>query len=61
LKLSGSYKGMNQVNEEIFCYGKVTKKYIEDGKSLARVDIWAENPRGEKTVTGNAVVSLPCR
>ncbi len=60
-KISGSYKGMNLVNEEIFCYGKVTKKYTEDGKTLAKIDIWAENPRGEKTVTGNAVVALPCR
>ena len=61
LKLSGSYRGINRVNEEIFCYGKVTKKYTEDGKNLARVDIWAENPRGEKTVTGSAVVALPSR
>jgi acyl dehydratase len=59
IKISGSYKGMNLVNEEIFCYGKVAKKYTEEGKNLAKIDIWAENPRGEKTVTGSAVVSLP--
>src|SRR5512136_1265579 len=60
-KISGSYRGMNLVHEEIFCYGKVNKKYSENGKNLARVEIWAENPRGEKTVTGTAVVSLPSR
>jgi acyl dehydratase len=60
-KLSGSYRGMNLVHEEIFCYGKVTKKYVENNKNCARVEIWAENPRGEKTVTGNAVVTLPAR
>jgi len=58
-KLTGSYRGMNLVHEEIFCYGKVTKKYTEDAKNLARLEIWAENPRGEKTVTGTAVVALP--
>jgi acyl dehydratase len=60
-KLNGSYRGMNLVHEEIFCYGKVIKKYVESGKNCARVEIWAENPRGEKTVTGVAVVTLPSR
>ncbi|OGO41351.1 MAG: hypothetical protein A2137_06095 [Chloroflexi bacterium RBG_16_58_8] len=61
LKLNGSYRGINYVNEEIICNGKVTKKYTEEGKNLARLEIWAENPKGEKTVTGNAVVMLPSR
>jgi hydroxyacyl-ACP dehydratase HTD2-like protein with hotdog domain len=61
LKLNGSYRGMNKVHEDIICNGKVTKKYVEDGKNCAKVEIWAENPQGEKTVTGNAVVSLPSR
>ena len=61
LKLSGSYRGMNKVHEDIICNGKVAKKYVEENKHLARVDIWAENPQGEKTVTGTAVVMLPSR
>jgi hypothetical protein len=61
IKLSGNYRGINRVNEEIFCYGTVTKKYVENGKNCARVEIWAENPHGERTVTGSAVVSLPSR
>jgi len=61
VKLSGSYRGMNLVNEDIICSGKVTKKYVEDGRNCARLEIWAENPRGEKTVTGSAVVTLPSR
>jgi len=59
LKLNGSYRGMNKVHEDIICNGKVIKKYEEDGKNLARVEIWAENPLGEKTVTGTAIVALP--
>jgi acyl dehydratase len=61
VKLSGSYRGMNRVNEDIICNGKVTRKYVEENKHYARVEIWAENPRGEKTVTGSAVVILPSR
>ncbi len=61
LKLNGSYRGINYVNEDIICNGKVTKKYIEANRNLARLEIWAENPKGDKTVTGNAVVALPSR
>jgi hypothetical protein len=61
LKLNGSYRGINKVHEDIICNGKVVKKYVEEGKNLARVDIWAENPQGEKTVTGTAIVQLPSK
>jgi hydroxyacyl-ACP dehydratase HTD2-like protein with hotdog domain len=61
IKLSGSYRDMNRVAEDIICNGRVTKKYAEDGKNYARLEIWAENPAGEKTVTANAVVTLPSR
>jgi len=61
VKLSGSYRGMNKVHEDIICSGRVAKKYVEEGRHCARVEIWAENPGGEKTVTGTAVVTLPSR
>jgi acyl dehydratase len=61
VKLSGSYRGMNRVHEDVICNGKVIKKYQEEGKNYARLEIWAENPRGEKTVAGNAVITLPLR
>lgn len=61
VKLNGSYRGMNLVHEDIICNGRVTKKYVEDGKNCARVEIWAANPQGEKTVAGSALVTLPSR
>jgi acyl dehydratase len=61
LKLGGSYRGMNKVHEDLFCKGKVTKKYTENGQNCARLEIWVENPQGDKTVTGNAVIALPSR
>jgi acyl dehydratase len=61
LKLSGSYRGMNKVHEDIFCKGKIIKKYTENGRNCVKLDIWVENPQGDKTVTGNAVIALPAR
>jgi acyl dehydratase len=58
-QVSFSYKGMNLPGEELFCKGIVTGKYIEDGCRLISAKIWAENPRGEKTITGTAVIELP--
>ena len=61
VRLSGSYRGMNLVGEDIICNGKVTRKYIEDDGHYVRVEMWAENPKGERTVSGSAVVILPSR
>ena len=60
-KLSLSYKGMNFPAEALTCKGTVAKKYIEDDQHLIVLSIWAENPRGEKTLSGTAVVVLPTR
>jgi len=60
-KLTCSYKGMNFPGETITCRGKVTRKYIEDGEHYIECHVWAENARGEKTVTGKAVVIVPTR
>jgi hypothetical protein len=60
-KLSLSYKGMNFPGEALTCQGKIIKKYVEESRHLITLRIWAENPRGEKTLTGTAVISLPSR
>ena len=60
-KLACNYKGMNFPNETITCRGKVNKKYIENGEHYIECHIWAENARGEKTVTGRAILTLPPR
>jgi hydroxyacyl-ACP dehydratase HTD2-like protein with hotdog domain len=61
VKLNGSYRGMNVVHEDIICQGKVNRKYVEDDQHYVRVEIWAENPQGERTISGSAVVKLPSR
>ena len=60
-KLTCNYRGMNFPNETITCRGKANKKYIENGEHYIECHIWAENARGEKTVTGRAILTLPAR
>lgn len=60
-KLVCSYKAMNYPGEAITCRGQISQKYEANGKHCIECTVWAENPRGEKTVTGKAVVVLPSR
>jgi len=60
-KLTCNYRGMNFPGEAITCQGRVSKKYIEDGEPCIECNIWAENTKGEKTVTGKAIVTVPAR
>lgn len=60
-KLSCSYRGMNFPGEDLICRGKVTRKYVEDGEHFIECNIWAENPKEEKTVLGSAIVTLPTK
>ena len=39
----------------------ITGKRQEDGQNLVDLDIWTENPSGQKTTPGTAMVVLPSR
>jgi len=54
-----SYRGMDYPNEDIVCKGVVTKKYEKEGEKLVDLEIWTENPKGQKTTPGTATVRLP--
>lgn len=60
-RLGCSYKGMNYPGEALTCRGKVTKKYVEAGEHCVECSLWVENAKGEKTVSGMAIVVLPSR
>ena len=60
-KLNCSYRGMNLPGDTLTCRGKVTNKRVVDDKCYLECESWVENPKGEKTVTGRAVVVLPSR
>ena len=58
-KLTCSYRGMNLSGEVITCKGEVIKKYVDAGENCVECNIWVENTKGEKTVTGKAIVIMP--
>lgn len=60
-KFGCSYRGMLYPGEPMTCKGKVTKKYVQDGKHYIECEVWAENPKGESVVPGNATIVLPSR
>jgi acyl dehydratase len=55
------YRGMDYPNQDITCRGVVTKKYLEGDDHFVELDIWTENPQGQKTTPGTAKVVLPSR
>ncbi|HMO96143.1 MAG TPA: MaoC/PaaZ C-terminal domain-containing protein [Tepidiformaceae bacterium] len=57
-KYGCSYRGMDYPNEDIVCKGVVTRKYEENGEKLVDLEVWTENPRGEKTTPGTATEAL---
>ena len=61
-RIKTELRRFNTMGDTTWCKGKVTKKYIQDGFALIDIDVWAENQRGEKTVTnGAATVILPSK
>jgi len=41
--------------------GKITRKYIEDGKYCVDIEHWGENQRGVKVTQGKATIILPSK
>ena len=60
-KFGCQYRGMDEPNQDIACRGVVTKKYSEGDQHFVELDVWTENPQGQKTSPGIAVVTLPSR
>ncbi len=60
-KLTCQYRGIDVPEQDIIVRGKVTKKYMKDGENCVELEVWTENPNGEKTTPGTALVVLPSR
>ncbi len=61
VRVACQYRGMDLVDKDVVCKGIATGKRTEDGNHLVDLDVWAEDPDGNKTSPGTAVVSLPSR
>ena len=60
-RVACQYRGMDMINEDVICHGVVKRKFQEGGENLVELDVWTENPEGQKTSPGTAVVALPSR
>jgi acyl dehydratase len=61
-RIKTELRRFNTMGDTTWCKGRIVKKYQQDGYALVDIDVWAENQRGEKTVTnGGATVMLPSR
>ena len=60
-KLGVRFAAIVRLKDTVTCRGRVLSKSSKDDVHLAEVEIWAENQRGEKVVTGKATVALPSR
>lgn len=58
VKLSCQYRGMDFPDQEMTCKGTVRRKYEEGGRKLVELSVWTENPEGQKTTPGEAIVEL---
>ena len=60
-KLGVRFAAIVRLKDTITCRGRVLARSSKDDTHLIDLEIWAENQRGEKIVTGKATVALPAR
>jgi acyl dehydratase len=60
-KVGVRFAGLVRLKDVVTCRGRITGVSRRDGAGLVDLDLWAENQRGEKVVTGKATVALPTR
>jgi acyl dehydratase len=60
-KLGVRFAALVRLKDVVTCRGRVVAKSSKDDTHLVEVEVWAENQRGEKIVTGRATVALPSR
>jgi acyl dehydratase len=58
-KLGVRFTGLVRLKDTVTCRGRVLAR--REDTSLVDLEVWAENQRGEKVVTGTATVALPGR
>ena len=55
------FTGLVRLKDVITCRGRILGKSSKDDVNLIDLEIWAENQKGEKVVTGKATVAVPSR
>jgi len=60
-RVACQYRGMDMIDKDVICKGVVTAKRSDNGENLVDLEIWTEDPNGQKTTPGTATVALPSR
>jgi acyl dehydratase len=61
-RIKTELRRFNTMGDTQWCKGRIKRKYVVDGYPLVDIEVWAENQRGELTVTnGLATVILPSK
>jgi len=58
-RVACQYRGMDMIDKDVICKGVVTAKRTDNGENLVDLEIWTEDPNGQKTTPGTATVALP--
>ena len=60
-KLSLQFRNFMIPGDILVCGGKITNKYIKDGKGYVELDLWIKNKHDINCVPGKGVVELPIK
>lgn len=58
-RLGVRFTAMVRPGDVLTCRGRVEQVRTEDGRTQADCEVWIDNQRGERVLTGRAVVDLP--
>ena len=61
VRVACQYRGMDMINKDVTSRGTITGKRQADGNNLVDLEIWTEDPGGNKTTPGTATIALPSR
>ena len=60
-KIGVRFAGLVRLKDVITCKGRVLDKSSKDGLHTVDLELWAENQKGEKVITGKATVAVETR
>jgi acyl dehydratase len=60
-RVACQYRGMDMIARDMTCRGVITSKRSDGGHNVVELEVWTEDPKGNRTTPGTAVVELPSR
>jgi hydroxyacyl-ACP dehydratase HTD2-like protein with hotdog domain len=60
-KLAIQFRNFMVPGDVLVCGGKITKKFVDDGKGYVELELWLKNQSNVNCVPGKGVVELPTK